>query len=631
MSAPPSAAFWLTHVAFNTTSWASIWGTDAVFCDALIEHLTPEAKAHLRFLVGRMGDDDDDDDALFGTARSREDTGPHGTLRKQTRAGALAALATPVDARPTPASIPEEDELEPTDNDDDDDAPLLDDDIEDDDDDEEEAEAAAAAARARRRAVPPIASEDDDEPARDIPPIAEEDDEDDDDEEESPPMAARRPKRGAAAAAPPPRSSRRVAEDKENDAPPKRAKKAAPAADDGDEEDAAPPKRAKKARAAKADDDDDEEAAPKRAKQAAPKRAARAPAPRAEPPAARRRTGAAADRRGEPAARWGHAAVVLGDTLVVLGGETEGDEAPGKVHAYTVRDGWTTRDTCGEDGAPAAPTRRAWAAAAVDDGDRVVVFGGTAGDGAALGGAAQVFDFRSSTWAAADLGARPGPRCGHGLVRLAEHDERSVVAVGGHRGGRKAADATALDALGAPFGARALKMGPGDSPPPGHAHGCVVPIRDGAAAVVFSGASSASGRSNGTVRVLEFSAERESWSWFEPFVVGDALSRRRKAACCLLPDGKSVLVHGGLGDDGAALEDARVLDTELWEWVPAPTAARRTFGARAGHTISLLGDTLVAFGGVGRDSKKRAALVQVPAAAFDARGVGPALEESIGY
>ena len=162
MSAPPSAAFWLSHVAFNTTSWASIWGTDENFCDALIEHLTPEAKAHLRFLVGRM--DDDDDDALFGTARSREDTGPHGTLRKQTRAGALAALATPVDARPTPASIPEEDELEPTDNDDDDDAPLLDDDIEDDDDDEEEAEAAAAAARARRRAVPPIASEDDDEP-----------------------------------------------------------------------------------------------------------------------------------------------------------------------------------------------------------------------------------------------------------------------------------------------------------------------------------------------------------------------------------------------------------------------------------------------------------------------------------
>ena len=34
-------------------------------------------------------------------------------------------------------------------------------------------------------------------------------------------------------------------------------------------------------------------------------------------------------------------------------------------------------------------------------------------------------------------------------------------------------------------------------------------------------------------------------------VVGDALSRRRKAACCLLPDGKSVLVHGGLGDDGS--------------------------------------------------------------------------------
>ena len=106
MSAPPSAAFWVSHVAYNTTQWASIWGTDEVFCDALLEHLTPEAKAHLRFLVGRMDDDDDDDDALFGTARSREDTGPHGTLRKQTRAGALAALATtPFDVAKTRAMV----------------------------------------------------------------------------------------------------------------------------------------------------------------------------------------------------------------------------------------------------------------------------------------------------------------------------------------------------------------------------------------------------------------------------------------------------------------------------------------------------------------------------------------------
>ena len=41
MSAPPSAAFWVGHVAYNTTQWASIWGTDEVFCDALLEHRDP--------------------------------------------------------------------------------------------------------------------------------------------------------------------------------------------------------------------------------------------------------------------------------------------------------------------------------------------------------------------------------------------------------------------------------------------------------------------------------------------------------------------------------------------------------------------------------------------------------------
>ena len=117
--------------------------------------------------------------------------------------------------------------------------------------------------------------------------------------------------------------------------------------------------------------------------------------------------------------------------------------------------------------------------------------------------------------------------------------------------------------------------------------------------------------------MLERDAAGDAWTWTRmQFVMGDKPSFRSKAACCLLPDGISVLVHGGLDEDtGAVLGDAFILDTQLWVWSKAPKRVETAFGARAGHSLALVRDgdarMLLAFGGRGSNGSERADLAKV--------------------
>ena len=231
---------------------------------------------------------------------------------------------------------------------------------------------------------------------------------------------------------------------------------------------------------------------------------------------------------------------------------------------------------------------------------------------------ARVFDIDEGEWTAEECAARPQARLGHALLSLRDSEGRECVAALGGLRGRDDAITTTCDAL-----QKRLKIKgsvpKGEAPKP-HAHGCAVVLRNGAKAVVWTGRPLSKGDKD-TPSNKVFVLERDSgdsWTWTRmQFVMGDKPSFRSKAACCLLPDGISVLVHGGLDEDtGAVLGDAFILDTQLWEWSKAPKRVETAFGARAGHSLALVRDgdarMLLAFGGRGADGlTERADLAKV--------------------
>ena len=237
------------------------------------------------------------------------------------------------------------------------------------------------------------------------------------------------------------------------------------------------------------------------------------------------------------------------------------------------------------------PDARAWHAS-VASASRLVVFGGDAsGDGRPVrDSTARVFDIDEGEWTAEECAARPQARLGHALLSLRDSEGQECVAALGGLRGRDDAITTTCDAL-----QKRLKIKgsvpKGEAPKP-HAHGCAVVLRNGAKAVVWTGRPLSKGDKDtpsNKVFVLERDAAGDAWTWTRmQFVMGDKPSFRSKAACCLLPDGISVLVHGGLDEDtGAVLGDAFILDTRLWEWSRAPKRVESAFGARAGHSLAL--------------------------------------------
>ena len=295
-----------------------------------------------------------------------------------------------------------------------------------------------------------------------------------------------------------------------------------------------------------------------------------------------------------------------------------GEGVDNAVHLYRAATGWESISG-GERQEGDRPDARAWHAS-VASASRLVVFGGDAsGDGRPVrDSTARVYDIDEGEWTAEECAARPQARLGHALLSLRDSEGQECVAALGGLRGRDDGITTTCDAL-----QKRLKIKgsvpKGEAPKP-HAHGCAVVLRNGAKAVVWTGRPLSKGDKDtpsNKVFVLERDSGADSWTWTRmQFVMGDKPSFRSKAACCLLPDGISVLVHGGLDEDtGAVLGDAFILDTRLWEWSRAPKRVESAFGARAGHSLALVRDgdarMLLAFGGRGSNGSERADLAKV--------------------
>ena len=300
--------------------------------------------------------------------------------------------------------------------------------------------------------------------------------------------------------------------------------------------------------------------------------------------------------------------------MVVWGGEVDGVDSEygsGAVFEYSLGTGWVRHAAASDEDDRGGRGGRAWHGACLVDG-KVAIYGGLDAEGGSPAAGARVLDLGSGTptWTRPELAARPALRTGACLCRVADASgDDAVLVVGGSRGGRKGGLVTpTVDALGPPFGAKKRLQATGPAPPP-CAVGSAVVVEGGDALVVL-----------GTLKRVSLMRRGDdgTWAWEEPFVVGPAPAPRTKHAAALLPDGTSILVHGGLADDGGgALQDAHVLCTRLWEWSPAPKDVAKAFGHRYGHTLALVDDAdtqqpvLLAFGGVDKRGKKLAKLASI--------------------
>ena len=185
------------------------------------------------------------------------------------------------------------------------------------------------------------------------------------------------------------------------------------------------------------------------------------------------------------------------------------------------------------------------------------MFGGDAsGDGRpARDSTARVYDIDEGEWTVEECAARPQAGLGHARSLRDSEGQACVAALGGLRG-RDDAITTTCDAL-----QKRLKIGAvpkGEAPKP-HVHGCAVVLRNGAKAVVWTGRPLSKGDKDtpSNARWCGAGAWQRAdcgpWTRMQ-FVMGDKPSFRSKAACCLLPDGISVLVHGGLDEDTSSMK-----------------------------------------------------------------------------
>ena len=264
--------------------------------------------------------------------------------------------------------------------------------------------------------------------------------------------------------------------------------------------------------------------------------------------------------------RAGHSATAVtlpnGTPALVAFGGYDGESVCDDSHVFVPAEG--TWRPLGAEGEPPAP--RAMHAAALLDGDMLVVHGGWAGDDVLrsdtcvlelLPGEQPFWDSPCSR-----LSIAPGPsaRQGHTLVAVAP---RMVLLFGGDVGGDVSAE---LWSLSAPRDEtdelRWQSIAPSGAPPParsGHVACALSRPADatGGRMLIFGGRV-ADGACLGDL----FLFATDTCAWSQPRVEGDVPRARWAAACCALPDdgphgGPRVLVDGGR--DAASWVDTQVL------------------------------------------------------------------------
>ncbi|CAK5198632.1 unnamed protein product [Aphanomyces euteiches] len=121
--------------------------------------------------------------------------------------------------------------------------------------------------------------------------------------------------------------------------------------------------------------------------------------------------------------------------------------------------------------------------------------------------------------------------------------------------------------------------------------------------VIFGGNDSK--KSYDSVHVLQRQKD-DTWSWFNPCVVGNGPNARTGQAAIAMND-RTIIIHGGWdpqsGDKIPLFGDVFTLDTESWEWSKVSTDTKEVAMQRVGHVGVKTGDNTILFFG-GQDSQE---------------------------
>lgn len=294
-----------------------------------------------------------------------------------------------------------------------------------------------------------------------------------------------------------------------------------------------------------------------------------------------------------PMGRWGHSATMITESrMLVLGGQADDDAQQATLgdlykfdfETYT----WSRPMNC--DSVP-----RAWHTASFIPGKNLlVIFGGER----TVDGCPECLDDIMVLDTEIDLlyppaisGKAPTSRSGHSAAMIGN----DLIVFGGVRGRKWQNNVAVLDTERWHWRHPTTD---GPNPAPRSYHSATVV---GSLMVVFGGNNQ--DESFDKVNVLDTSKPR--WEWTCPEVVGAAPAARTGHSAILLPDGHTILVHGGWDpedNDGVKnFGDCYLLDTQLWEWSRGPDSllGEQATGLRVGHTAVLARDGR---GGVGESA-----------------------------
>ncbi|KAH9112618.1 hypothetical protein AeMF1_013058 [Aphanomyces euteiches] len=295
----------------------------------------------------------------------------------------------------------------------------------------------------------------------------------------------------------------------------------------------------------------------------------------------------------KPSQRWGCSATVISNQrVVVYGGEGEDESTLSDLFVYDItKHEWSTPLNC-------ASIPRTWHDAVfLEQKNLLLVFGGerVVGDGNETLSDLMVLDTECFLWyPPAVSGTPPMARSGHTCTVLGS----DVVVFGGSRGRTRLNTLHLLDTE--TWNWRTIKV-EGKAPSARTYHSAVAMGPN--QMVIFGGNDSK--KSYDSVHVLQRQKD-DTWSWFNPCVVGNGPNARTGQAAIAMND-RTIIIHGGWdpqsGDKIALFGDVFTLDTESWEWSKVSTDTKEVAMQRVGHVGVKTGDNTILFFG-GQDSQE---------------------------